>query len=302
MQYDDLTTPQLIKKLSSAGREPHPDLINAIWERREETEPLLLDLFHESFDDAWPSDDDPRWFCLLHAGKFLLSWQNAEALPTFVRLYSSDDDYILNWCEWFEEDLFHYGPVAIPYLAEILNTNTNNPHEWHFGKALAGSTLTRVATNYPETREQIASIIRSQLPTIEAILTFTEDDASEMLSNYASELAELADEDSREQILALADADLLYDDFFDRGKYLRDMNRGFKPQNPPKPYDICKDYKDRYEWEQTRLKRIERERTKERAQHIRAAKPRTEPKIGRNDPCPCGSGKKYKKCHGRPGS
>jgi len=26
---------------------------------------------------------------------------------------------------------------------------------------------------------------------------------------------------------------------------------------------------------------------------------RREKKIGRNDPCPCGSGKKYKKCHGR---
>ena len=25
---------------------------------------------------------------------------------------------------------------------------------------------------------------------------------------------------------------------------------------------------------------------------------RTGPKVGRNDPCPCGSGKKYKKCHG----
>ena len=23
------------------------------------------------------------------------------------------------------------------------------------------------------------------------------------------------------------------------------------------------------------------------------------PRIGRNDPCPCGSGKKYKNCHGR---
>jgi preprotein translocase subunit SecA len=23
------------------------------------------------------------------------------------------------------------------------------------------------------------------------------------------------------------------------------------------------------------------------------------PKVGRNDPCPCGSGKKYKACHGR---
>jgi preprotein translocase subunit SecA len=25
---------------------------------------------------------------------------------------------------------------------------------------------------------------------------------------------------------------------------------------------------------------------------------RREAKIGRNDPCPCGSGKKYKHCHG----
>nr|VFK53307.1 MAG: preprotein translocase subunit SecA [Candidatus Kentron sp. TC] len=30
------------------------------------------------------------------------------------------------------------------------------------------------------------------------------------------------------------------------------------------------------------------------APYVRAA-----PKVGRNDPCPCGSGKKYKKCHGR---
>ena len=28
---------------------------------------------------------------------------------------------------------------------------------------------------------------------------------------------------------------------------------------------------------------------------------RDEPKVGRNDPCPCGSGKKYKKCHGAGG-
>ena len=25
---------------------------------------------------------------------------------------------------------------------------------------------------------------------------------------------------------------------------------------------------------------------------------RDQPKVGRNEPCPCGSGKKYKKCHG----
>jgi len=36
-----------------------------------------------------------------------------------------------------------------------------------------------------------------------------------------------------------------------------------------------------------------------------SGKPRTvvsdHPKVGRNDPCPCGSGKKFKKCHGAEG-
>ena len=32
----------------------------------------------------------------------------------------------------------------------------------------------------------------------------------------------------------------------------------------------------------------------QRTQPVRAEK-----KIGRNDPCPCGSGKKYKNCHGK---
>ncbi|MGB0685034.1 MAG: SEC-C metal-binding domain-containing protein, partial [Planctomycetota bacterium] len=26
---------------------------------------------------------------------------------------------------------------------------------------------------------------------------------------------------------------------------------------------------------------------------------REQPKVGRNEPCPCGSGKKYKQCHGK---
>ncbi|MBT5237126.1 preprotein translocase subunit SecA [Candidatus Peregrinibacteria bacterium] len=32
--------------------------------------------------------------------------------------------------------------------------------------------------------------------------------------------------------------------------------------------------------------------------HVAAGQPLASDKVGRNDPCPCGSGKKYKKCHG----
>ena len=36
---------------------------------------------------------------------------------------------------------------------------------------------------------------------------------------------------------------------------------------------------------------------------VRTSQPiRVENKVGRNDPCPCGSGKKYKKCCGAPKS
>jgi len=33
---------------------------------------------------------------------------------------------------------------------------------------------------------------------------------------------------------------------------------------------------------------------------LRRAPVRNPEKVGRNDPCPCGSGKKYKQCHGAP--
>ena len=36
-----------------------------------------------------------------------------------------------------------------------------------------------------------------------------------------------------------------------------------------------------------------------RNQQKRIEPVRVEQKVGRNEPCPCGSGKKYKQCHGK---
>ena len=35
------------------------------------------------------------------------------------------------------------------------------------------------------------------------------------------------------------------------------------------------------------------------SENIKQEPIRVGPKVGRNDPCPCGSGKKYKHCHGK---
>jgi hypothetical protein len=39
-----------------------------------------------------------------------------------------------------------------------------------------------------------------------------------------------------------------------------------------------------------------------RPEPLKSAPPPPQRKIGRNEPCPCGSGRKYKRCHGRPGA
>ena len=38
----------------------------------------------------------------------------------------------------------------------------------------------------------------------------------------------------------------------------------------------------------------------EQKQPEKAQPVRVEKKVGRNEPCPCGSGKKFKQCHGKP--
>jgi preprotein translocase subunit SecA len=47
------------------------------------------------------------------------------------------------------------------------------------------------------------------------------------------------------------------------------------------------------ETEETDIQRASKERSQKQQPVVRV-----DQKVGRNEPCPCGSGKKYKKCHG----
>jgi uncharacterized protein YecA (UPF0149 family) len=57
-----------------------------------------------------------------------------------------------------------------------------------------------------------------------------------------------------------------------------------------------------YEEANQRLQFFQTDAMKQHRMHVTdfpsAQKPRNVPKIGRNQLCPCGSGKKYKRCHG----
>lgn len=61
---------------------------------------------------------------------------------------------------------------------------------------------------------------------------------------------------------------------------------------------LCEGWKQFYAHALPTLERLAAEVKQEMAQQVASSAPLGNTKPGRNDPCPCGSGKKFKKCHG----
>ena len=127
----------------------------------------------------------------------------------------------------------------------------------------------------------------------------------------------LLDDTWKDHLLAL---DHLKEGINLRGYGQRDPLQEYKKES----FELFTEMKNR--WEDTAIQRVFRvepisieeyeKRKREMIERMRQrfqlnapakttqAKPKTferkVPKVGRNDPCPCGSGKKYKKCHGAP--
>ncbi|GBD33911.1 Protein translocase subunit SecA [bacterium HR34] len=138
------------------------------------------------------------------------------------------------------------------------------------------------------------------------------------LENYKKKEKELGGEELRriEKFTALRILDILWADHLENMEYLRQsVNlRAYGQKDPLVEYKteghrMFKDFFDVFEnyFAQTVIK-VEKVKTPEdktvegrgdttiKSQFVSNANVR---KVGRNDPCPCGSGKKYKKCHGK---
>lgn len=76
----------------------------------------------------------------------------------------------------------------------------------------------------------------------------------------------------------------------------QEIRREYGAPNPSNPYANYSTTRETYEGESAQRQAAQ---SANRQQAARKQPVKAEPKIGRNDPCPCGSGKKYKNCHGR---
>jgi hypothetical protein len=320
MDYTVKTDEELLYALETAGRVPAADLLRACLQRQEALAPALLAVFQESAADEW-AEDDPRWFRGVHAGRLLLAYREERALPVFEQLYASLDEGDQDFLEWFGWNLAHYGATAVPAMTRVLNLDTQGAY--HYGRSLAATTLKIIALQHPETKEGILKSFRALLPPLKAdgVPDLAENQQPDEIVNVlAIDLSDLRDEISRPQIEALFALDWIDPMMIS----LKDYQAAFADDAPPPDesaftYDLIGEYQSLRD-QQNR----EARRDLLRDQGLLWPKPdpepytnraadwfndkllnvpqKDQPKIGRNDPCPCGSGKKYKKCHGKKGA
>jgi hypothetical protein len=304
--YAALPAEALLDALEGAGRKPPPALLQATLDRGAEVTPRLLEWLEAGSDEAWP-DDDPRGYREIHAGHLLIALREPAALPLFAALYR-DPEREDALSEWFTGELPAYGPLLTPTLLSLLEDPGN---EWAWASAL--DMLGTVGQLHPEEATRILPSVRAILPSLRddgslSLDTSPEDVSDEDVMQWTwaiATLMDLRDQETRPQVEALFDADLVDESFIgDAAHYRREMDGEGRSVRPP--VGLLAYYEQLWDGVSGRTPREAEdwhglmEALDEDEAAPRYQEPvRVAPPPGRNAPCPCGSGRKYKHCCGR---
>ena len=303
--FSHLSIQELLSKLEELGDQVPGELPQAILAKEQEAVIPLCDVLKSKH--YWEAEDNKQWMPL-HAVKLLGMLADPRALPQLVNA-------LILACEvnddWIMEDLptvfGRIGPPAIPLLEEFIHAHERDNKFWR-SRSIAVDGLVAIALNNPHEQERILTFLHE--------LFFKEDDP-EFLGFAAGSILDLGDPSSIPVLEKALDRgvidefiinrdDLLIDRKKPHGMYNNDLLNFYDPEQVGKrqvrwEIEYEKEYeKERYAAQKreereksiaTELKRLEIANTL----NERNVLPLTR-KVGRNEPCPCGSGKKFKKC------
>ncbi|OGX89623.1 hypothetical protein BEN47_19600 [Hymenobacter lapidarius] len=285
--------------------------------------PELLKIIDSTLDDFLKGEltGDDWWntYHFFHALYLLHDLHAPEALDVYRRVLRLDSD---STDFWFDDLLFEEvpdllaraGQTRLPELLAMLE----DPEIVLQHRLVASGAIARLAREQPELRPAISAFLQGYLRHVIA---------------HAEQAAQLfpADADTfcsgPEDYLGMLLADAQDAGLHELEPEMRELHRlnlvdesmaggaddiDFNASNPlpPSPdifarYQLLRDNPENYSPFHPDAANIARRRAEQEAKYDRIRRdampqqPRLVlPKIGRNDPCPCGSGKKYKKCCG----
>jgi hypothetical protein len=255
---------QLIQALDDAGIGPlDRSVVEEILARGQECQPLLLDILNGDVDDAVLA----RALALM--GEIGDATLLDRIFPFFPDAEQEDDDAVTECAEWAAHRIARRLPAETLVSMTELAVNADMPLLSDICKTLAA--MPRV----PGRSECLLSMVKrlqdlddeydEALFAVSLVITamFVDSPRGELVQQVRKQVESHLDPQSLKDI-KIVEQDLLKE-----------------PHNPDEAeVDVYTVVCEGFDEEPT------------------GPVVRTEPKIGRNDPCWCGSGKKFKKCHG----
>lgn len=220
--------------------------------------PALITMSADN-DLHWADPESDEVWAPVHAWRALGQLRAAEAVPVLLEqlaLLDDDDD------EWAGEELPDVFGMIGEAAVQGLTGYVRNKQNSLMMRAVAASALAKIGIRFPETRETCIAVLEKELAR------FSQKDA-ELNGFLVSYLLDL------QAVEALATIEVAY-------------------QRDCVDPTVCGDFED----VEIDLG-VRDKRTKPRANLWAFDPPAgqvSKKKVGRNEPCPCGSGKKYKKC------
>ena len=257
-------------------------------------EPLSQIVLEESNWDK----DAPEFWAPIHAVFILGAIGTQEAVSPLITAIKWSVEYDADWI--FEAFPAIFGKIGMPALEGLRQFVQDKEQDWYV-RTIALQGLASITLKNPEVSDDIFSYINSFPTNTHEDMDFRVQAANTLLdfvrSEYEESLLAFCQEERRfrekepfpiftfdaedvERIFSLNEKDIAFYSrdwlsFYDKEHIRRRQERWKEAAEK----ETEEDYEDEYEEEEI-LKPF-----------IGAT-----PKIGRNEPCPCGSGKKYKKC------
>jgi len=260
-------------------------------------------------------DEDHWWSFHFHALWVLTELKATEALPTLLKLLKQDNDYSWFWwgdhtTEGLWEAYYHLGNNKLDELKEALLAPEGN---WVF-RIIPSTVAEQVYLYQPERQQEILDWYDSVLDDFLAMEDENDALDGEVVSSVMVNLIHIQADKLLPKIKALFEKGYVYDGIVGDMESVRadiknpKYGRIHKRELPQSIYDR---YEDAMTWASYQQKYNKDYGKKRRSTYSSGASllppsiststsetvRREGEKIGRNDPCPCGSGKKYKKCH-----
>jgi len=242
---------------------------------------MINDETYYDYDEAeyeGGESGDPRGWTRLHALRVLSRMGEAGqiGIEPLLPLLNSEDDFL-------REDVpFYYAAMGEPAVKHLSRALADHTADTYY-RAGAGEGLAEIGEKHPGLRRQIVS-------TLERALQQEHDDDA-LAGFLVINLCDLKAVESMPVIEQAYEADRVDDTIVSLAEVQEHL--GFEVTAAPPQWTYGPGEPRRIDPDLETLPDEDEDET--------VQQPYIAPeKIGRNDPCPCGSGKKYKKCCGAP--